>query len=174
MTVEIPISPKLIEQKIYFVRGEKVMLDSSLADLYQIETKYIIRAVKRNTQRFPIDFAFQLTAEEVEILRCHFGTSSEGHGGRRYLPWVFTEHGILMLSSVLKSERAALVNVQIMRSFVHLRKLVSSHEGLLKKLNELEQRHDQNFKVVFKALNDLINPTVPSSKRPIGFGRDKT
>jgi len=128
-----------------------------------------VRAVKRNSSRFPSDFAFQLTDQEVTALRCQFGTSKQGRGGRRYAPWVFTEHGILMLSSVLRSERAALVNVQIMRSFVHLRRMIASHDYLIQRLDELEQRYDQNFKEVFKTLRELIKSPGTSNKQPIGF-----
>ena len=116
----IPIEK--IEKVIYLIRGEKVMLDRDLASLYDVETKVLNRAVKRNLKRFPLDFMFQLTAEEAENLRCQFGTSSLSHGGRRYLPYVFTEQGVAMLSTVLNSERAISVNIEIMRAFVKLRR----------------------------------------------------
>ena len=160
-----------IERKIYFIRNQKVMLDSDLSSLYDVETKYLTRAVQRNKNRFPSDFSFQLSDEEVTALRCQFGTSKKGRGGRRYAPWVFTEHGILMLSSVLRNERAAMVNVQIMRSFVKLREMIASHEYLLQRLDDLEERYDQNFREVFATLRELIAAPI-SNKNPIGFGRE--
>ncbi len=169
MPKESLVPAEHIASKIYYVRDHKVMLDSEIALLYQVKTKYLVRAVKRNSERFPDDFAFQLTNQEVANLRCHFGTSSGAHGGRRSWPWVFTEHGILMLSSVLRSKRAALVNVQIMRSFVHLRQMIASHEYLLTRLDELEERYDQNFKEVFKTLRQLVETASSSDKKPIGF-----
>lgn len=166
---EISIIPvESIERRIYFIRGQKVMLDSELASLYEVETKYLVRAVKRNAERFPSDFAFQLSDGEVTALRCQIGTSKSGRGGRRYAPWVFTEHGILMLSSVLRSERAALVNVQIMRSFVKLREMVASHEYLLQRLDDLEERYDRNFREVFQTLRELIEAPL-TNRSPIGF-----
>src|SRR5262245_55596385 len=119
-----------IERAIILMRSEKVMLDSDLAALYQVETKELLRAVRRNVLRFPRDFAYQLTAQEFAILRRQFGTSSSTWGGRRTCPWVFTEQGIAMLSSVLHSERAIEVNIEIMRAFVRLRQLLASHADL--------------------------------------------
>ena len=138
------------------------MLDEELARLYGIETKYLVRAVKRNGARFPTDFAFQLHNQEVGALRCQIGTSNEGRGGRRYRPYVFTEHGILMLSSVLNSERAVKVNIEIMRAFVKMR------EG---------SRYDAQFKVVFNSIRELISskpktPPAAAGRRKIGFGRE--
>lgn len=156
-----------IEQKIYLIRNEKVMLDSDLAALYEVETKVLNRVLKRNQERFPEDFAFQLTFQEVTALRCHFGTSKE-RGGRRYLPYVFTEQGIAMLSGVLQSGRAIAVNIAIMRTFVKLRKMIASHKELAEKLNKLERRYDQQFKVVFDAIRELMAPPV-TKKRTIGF-----
>lgn len=144
------------------------MLDSELASLYESETKYLVRAVKRNPERFPDDFAFQLSDQEVDALRCQIGTSKSGRGGRRYNPWAFTEHGILMLSSVLRSNRAAQVNVQIMRSFVRLREMAASHEYLIQRLDDLEERYDKNFREVFTTLKELIE-TPPTKKNPLGF-----
>lgn len=172
MSEEHLIPTERIESKIYIMRNHKVMLDSDLALLCQVETKYLVRAVKRNLTRFPEDFAFQLRDQEVAALRCQIGTSKEvgeGRGGRRYAPWVFTEHGVLMLSSVLRNERAALVNVQIMRSFIHLRQMIASHEYLIQRLDELEERYDRNFKEVFKTLRQLIEAPSSIKKQPMGF-----
>ena len=165
----IPIEQ--IESSIHFIRGEKVMLDSDLAELYAVETKTLNRAVKRNLRRFPQDFMFKLTAEEAETLRCQIGTSKVKRGGRRYLPNVFTEQGVAMLSSVLNSERAVLVNIDIMRAFVKLRQILTSNAELAGKLNELEGKYDRQFKVVFTAIRQLMTPR--STTRPIGF-RPKT
>ncbi|MCB0331476.1 MAG: ORF6N domain-containing protein [Bdellovibrionales bacterium] len=156
------------ERRIYFIREQKVMLDSELASLYESETKYLVRAVKRNPERFPEDFAFQLPDQEVDALRCQIGTSKPGRGGRRYNPWTFTEHGILMHSSVLRSNRAAQVNVQIMRSFVRLREMAASHEYLIQRPDDLEERYDKNFREVFTTLKERIE-TPPNKKNSIGF-----
>ena len=156
-----------IESAILLIRGHKVMLDSDLAALYEVETKYLTRAVKRNIDRFPGDFMFQLTQEEFDDLKCHLGTSS-GWGGRRYPPYAFTEQGVAMLSSVLRSRRAVQVNVQIMRAFVRLRQLIASHADLARKLEALEKKYDVQFKVVFDAIRQLMAPPG-EKKRPIGF-----
>jgi hypothetical protein len=161
-----------IERCIYLIRGQKVMLDNDLADLYGVETKALNRAVKRNLERFPEDFMFQLTPEEAENLRCHFGTSSLDWGGRRYLPYAFTEQGVAMLSSVLRSRRAALVNVAIMRAFVKLRQMLASHRGLARQLEALEKKYDVQFKVVFDVLRELMRPAAPARK-PIGFKQNQ-
>ena len=166
MSQIIPI--ERVEQKIYFIRSQKVMLDSDLAELYGVETKAFNRAVKRNLERFPKDFMFQLAPEEAEILRCHFGTSSLEWGGRRYLPYAFTEQGVAMLSSVLRSRKAAMVNVAIMRTFVKLRQMLATHRDLARKLEALEKKYDARFKVVFDLLRDLRKPSLPARK-PIGF-----
>jgi hypothetical protein len=134
-----------IEKAIYLIRGEKVMLDHDLALLYGVETKVLNRAVKRNLQRFPLDFMFQLTPEEADVLRCQIGTSKKGRGGRRYLPYVFTEQGVAMLSTVLNSERAILVNIEIMRAFVKLRQILASNGELSLRLDELESKYDKQF-----------------------------
>jgi len=155
-----------IENKILFLRGHKVMLDRDLADLYGVETKYLTRQVRRNQDRFPSDFLLTLTQQEFADLKCHFGTSS--WGGTRKLPFAFTEHGILMLSSILNSERAIQVNIQIMRAFVKLRELIISHKDLAQKLDLLERRynqHDKDILVIFETLRRLMNPP----KKPIGF-----
>lgn len=156
-----------IRQAIVALRGHRVMLDADLSILYQVETKALIRAVKRNRARFPADFMFQLTDEELEILRRQFGTSS-GWGGRRHLPYAFTEHGVAMLSSVLRSPRAVQVNIEIMRTFVRIRQMVKSNAALAKRLAALEQKYDGQFRVVFEALRELVVPPGKPRKR-IGF-----
>jgi len=160
---------ELIEKHIYFLRGHKVMLDSDLAKLYGVETKVLIQAVKRNLERFPADFMFSLNNQEVILLRSQIVTSKTGHGGRRYIPYVFTEQGIAMLSSVLKSDRAIRVNIEIMRAFVRLRALLMSHKELSEKLTQMERKYDTQFKVVFDAIRQLMAPPSVSSKKPIGF-----
>ena len=165
-TSVIPI--ERIEKAIYLIRGEKVMLDRDLALLYGVETKMLNRAVKRNLKRFPSDFMFQLTADETDILRYQIGTSKKGRGGRRYLPYVFTEQGVAMLSSVLNSERAVLVNIEIMRAFVKLRQMLASNAELSRRLDELESKYDRQFKLVFDAMRELMSPAVRDRKE-IGF-----
>jgi len=144
------------------------MLDRDLAALYCVETKTLNRAVKRNLKRFPSDFMFQLTVEEADGLRYQFGTSKKGRGGRRYLPYVFTEQGVAMLSSVLNSERAIQVNIEIMRAFVKLRQMLASNSELSRHLDELESKYDRQFKVVFDAIRQLMSPPVAARKQ-IGF-----
>jgi hypothetical protein len=156
-----------IEQAILLIRNQKVMLDADLAALYEVQTKQLVRAVKRNISRFPLDFMFRLTEDEFENLRCQFGTSSQW-GGRRYPPYAFTEQGVAMLSSVLRSERAAQVNVEIMRAFVRLRRILASHADLARKLDALEKKYDAQFKVVFDAIRQMMTPPGPK-RRPIGF-----
>ncbi|MBM4320749.1 MAG: ORF6N domain-containing protein [Deltaproteobacteria bacterium] len=162
-----------IEQKIMLIRGEKVLLDSDLAERYEVDTKALTRAVRRNPERFPSDFMFQLTKQEVAILRRQIGTSS--WGGRRFLPYAFTEQGIAMLSSVLRSDRAVAVNVEIMRAFVKLRRWLSSQEELAVRLAELEVESGARFQAIegrmediFDILEALVNPTIPPERR-IGF-----
>lgn len=162
------IAEEVVEAKILLVRGQKVMLDSDLAALYRVETKALNRAVKRNGERFPEDFMFQLTLEETRSLRFHFGTSKEGRGGRRYPPFAFTEQGVAMLSSVLRSQRAVQVNIAIMRAFVKLRQILSTHKDLARQLEAMEKKYDAQFKVVFDALRQLMQPISASPKR-IGF-----
>ena len=157
-----------IEKAIYLIRGEKVMLDRDLALLYEVETKVLNRAVKRNLQRFPSDFMFQLTANEGDILRCQIGTSKKGRGGRRYFPYVFTEQGVAMLSSVLNSERAILVNIEIMRALVKLRQMLASNAELSRRLDELESKYDKQFRVVFDAIRHLM-ATPARDRKEIGF-----
>ena len=166
-----------IERAILLMRGQRVMLDADLAELYGVETKALNRAVQRNRTRFPADFMFRLTGKESEHLRYQIGTSSlrsqiatsrTGHGGRRYFPYAFTEQGVAMLSSVLRSERAVRVNIEIMRAFVKLRELLATHKDLARKLEALEQKYDTQFKVVFDAIRQLMTPPAPKAKR-IGF-----
>lgn len=166
MSSLIPV--ERVEQRILLIRGEKVLLDSDLADLYGVKTKIINKAVGRNRERFPGDFVFQLTEEEDEVLRFHFGTSKK-RGGRRYLPYVFTEQGVAMLSGVLQSPRAVMVNVAIMRTFVKLRKMIASNKELSQKLAQLEKKYDVQFKVVFDAIRQLMAPPPVPPKRRIGF-----
>jgi hypothetical protein len=163
-----PIVPaERIENCIYQLRGQRVMLDDDLAMLYEVETKALNRAVKRNLRRFPEDFMFQLSAKEFENLRYQFGTSR--WGGRRYPPYAFTEQGVAMLSSVLNSKRAIQVNIEIMRAFVRLRQMLASNAGLARKLATLEKKYDAQFRVVFDAIRELMTPPAPKKKRSIGF-----
>ena len=144
------------------------MLDSDLAELYGVTTKRLNEQVRRNLSRFPDDFMFQLTESETRLLRSQIATSKEGRGGRRYLPYAFTEQGVAMLSSVLNSERAIKANIEIMRAFVRLRQILASHADLARKLEALEKKYDAQFKVVFDAIRELMKPPE-SKKRPIGF-----
>lgn len=158
-----------IEQAILVLRGHRVMLDSDLASLYGVSTKRLNEQVRRNKKRFPSDFMFQLTPEEVTRLRSQFATLKTGRGQRRkYSPYVFTEQGVAMLSSVLHSERAIQVNIGIMRAFVQLREMISSNKGLARRLNELEKKYDSQFRVVFEAIRGLMTEPEPKVKR-IGF-----
>ena|SRR5580658_3217827 len=138
------IPAESIERKIYLIRGCKVMLDSDLAGLYQVPTKGLNQAVRRNLDRFPADFMFQLNAEELENLRSQIVTSSSGHGGRRYQPYAFTEHGVAMLSSVLASKRAIQLNILIIRAFVRLREYLSTHKDLARKLEDVERSQQEH------------------------------
>lgn len=152
------------------IRGQKVMVDSDLADLYRVATKVFNQAVRRNFKRFPKDFMFRLTAKEMKILRSQIVTSS--WGGRRTLPYAFTEQGVAMLSSVLNSERAVQVNIAIMRAFVKLREILTTHRELAEKIAELENKyrqHDDKIQAVFDAIRELIEPPQVSPKRRIGF-----
>lgn len=161
------IPAERIEKRIFLIRGQKVMLDSDLAKLYEVPTRRLNEQVKRNPKRFPPDFMLQLTPKEAESLRSHFATSNPGRGGRRYLPYAFTEQGIAMLSSVLTSERAILVNVEIMRAFVRLRHILATHKDLARKLEELEMKYDEQFKVPFFSPICVISPlfSIPSRRR---------
>lgn len=163
-----------IERGILFVRGQKVMLDADLAALYGIETRILVQAVQRNLERFPGDFMFRLSNQQLRRLRSQSVISSErplglaSWGGRRTAPYAFTEQGVAMLSSVLKSPRAIAVNIEIMRTFVRLRRMLTEHKELARRLDELEAKYDQQFKVVFDAIRELMQPPTPQ-KRPIGF-----
>ncbi len=162
------LGPLRVEPRILVVRGRQVMLDFDLAELYEVETRALVQAVKRNRDRFPEDFMFQLTAEELEDWRSQFVISNPGaRKGLRRPPYAFTEHGILMLSSVLRSGRAVAVSIQIMRTFVRLRRLLASHEELAARLAELEERYDKRFRVVFDALRRALR--AKASGRVIGF-----
>ena len=155
-----------IERAILVLRGHKVMLDSDLADLYDVPTKVLLQAVRRNRERFPVDFMFQMEKQEVAILRSQFVTSS--WGGRRSVPYAFTEQGVAMLSSVLNSARAIAVNIEIMRAFVRLRFILGSHKELARRLDALEAKTDVRFRQVFEAIRQLMAPPEPK-QRPIGF-----
>lgn len=165
------ITPKQIEKMIYVIRGEKVMLDSDLALLYGVETKMLKRAVKRNIERFPNDFMFELTKEELDNWRYQFGTSNFYKMGLRVKPFVFTEQGVTMLSSVLRSSKAIQVNITIVRIFVKMRKLLSADETLSDKLEQLEKGTDELFRVVFKRLDKVEHkiPLLPKERSKIGL-----
>jgi hypothetical protein len=162
------ITTERVERLILLIRGHKVILDTDLAVLYGVTTKRLNEQVRRNRSRFPADFMFQLSSEEVEFLRSQVATSKRGRGGRRYAPYVFTEQGVAMLSTVLNSERAIQVNIEIMRAFVRLRQILASNAQLARKLDSLEKRYDAQFQVVFDAIRQLMTPPEPT-KRKIGF-----
>ena len=161
--------PQIIERRIYLIRQHKVMLDSDLAELYGVSTKRLNEQVRRNTRRFPVDFMFQLTPQEANALRSQIATSKNGRGGRRYLPMVFIEQGVAMLSSILNSERAIHVNIAIMRAFVKLREMLATNRPLAEKLEKMEKKYDTQFKIVFEIISRLMNPPLSSPKRPFGF-----
>lgn len=158
-----------IESKIYLIRGYKVLLDSDLAFLYGVTTRALNQAVRRNIERFPEDFMFQLSENEWVFLKSHFVTSNLGRGGKQKLPLVFTEFGVAMLSSVLRSERAIQVNISIMRAFGKLREILESNNELGKRLLELESRYDEQFKEVFHAIRELMSERAVPLKRIIGL-----
>ena len=163
------IPQEIVEKKIFLIRGHRVMLDRDLAQLYGVKTGNLNKAVDRNIDRFPVDFMFRLTQVEFKNLIFHFGTSS--WGGTRKMPRAFTEQGVAMLSSVLKSKRAIYVNIAIMRAFVKLREILSTHKELAHKLNELErkiERHDAEIQAIFEAIRQLMKPPT-SHPRKIGF-----
>lgn len=167
----LAIPDEVVMNKIYLIKNHKVMLDDDLAELYQVKTRRLNEQVKRNIDRFPEDFMFQLTQAEWENLKSQIATSS--WGGRRKIPFAFTEHGVLMLSSVLNSDRAIQVNIQIMRIYAKLREMLMTNKDILLKLEKLERRvikHDQNIKVVFGYLRELLNPQT-EPQRKIGFKR---
>ncbi len=161
------VPSELIERAIFLIRGRKVMLDYDLAELYGVETKILNQAVKRNMKRFPGDFMFQLDIQEVRGSRSQFVTLKRGQN-IKYRPYAFTEHGILMLSSVLNSERAVQVNIEIMRAFMRLRALITSNQELAKRLDELEKKYDSQFKGVFDAIRQIMAPQE-AGRRKIGF-----
>lgn len=175
------IPQKVVERKIYLIRGLKVMLDSDLAMLYGVRTKNLNKAMKRNIERFPEDFMFQLNHDEVKSLRFRVGTSKEGRGGRRYLPFAFTEQGVAMLSSVLNSKRAIQVNIAIMRAFVRMREILLTHKDLAAKIAALElkyknhemkfSKYDEHIAAIFEAIRQLMAPPEPP-KRRIGFRQE--
>jgi len=169
MKALIPL--EVIEQRILLIRGQKVMLSTDLAGLYQVEARVLVQAVKRNIARFPQDFMFQLTEEEFSNLKSQIVISSWG-GLRRARPYAFTEQGVAMLSSILNSERAIKVNIEIMRAFVRLRKMLASHADLARKLDALEKKYDAQFKVVFDAIRQMMTPPEPK-RRHIGFLREE-
>src|SRR5579863_5543915 len=160
--------PDRIEHKIHFLRAQKVMLSFDLAPLYAVPVRALVQAVKRNASRFPADFMFQLSYAEFKILKSQSVTSSWG-GARRSRPYAFTEQGVAMLSSVLRSERAVQVNVEIMRAFVRLRDLIGHDREMSRRLDDLESKYDRQFKVVFDAIRELMAPPAPALKRKIGF-----
>jgi len=165
------VPAEYIEHSILIIRGEKVMLDSVLAEMYGVEAKRLNEAVKRNRTRFPSDFMFQLTREEYQVLKSQFATSKQRdpRGGKQKSPYVFTEYGVAMLSSVLKSERAIAVNIEIMRTFGKYRRLLVSNEDLMRKITKLEKEYDENFQVVFRVLKKLMQEPEKPKKQPIGF-----
>lgn len=161
---KLPIQAQIIERHIYLIRGQKVMLDSDLAELYEVLSKALIQAVKRNKDRFPEDFMFQLNNQEAALMRSQTVTAPKRNF--RYLPYAFTEQGIAMLASVLKSKKAVQVNIAIMRTFVHIRKILVGNEELSKKLSELEKitdKHNNQIAVIFEAIKKLITATIPKS-----------
>jgi ORF6N domain len=157
-----------IEQTILLIRGHNVMLDSDLAQLYGVTVGRLNEAVKRNEDRFPSDFMFQLTKPEFEHLKSQIAISTSKWGGRRHAPYAFTEQGVAMLSSVLRSKRAIQVNIAVMRAFVQLREMIGSNKALSRRLNELEKKYDGQFRVVFEAIRELMAEPAPKSRR-IGF-----
>lgn len=163
------IAAEIIERKIYLVRGQKVMLDSDLAELYGVTTKRLNEQVRRNANRFPNDFMFQLSSDEFESLRSHFATLKQGRGyHRKYLPYAFTEHGALMAASILNTPRAVEVSLYVVRAFVKLREMIASHKDLARRLDEMEKKYDAQFRVVFDAIRALVAEPEPKEKK-IGF-----
>ena len=169
---EVSVPIEKITGKIYLIRGQKVMLDRDLAELYQVETKQLKRAVRRNIDRFPADFMFELTKAELENWRCQFGTSKSETKGLRYKPLVFTEQGVAMLSSILRSKRAVQVNIQIMRAFNQLRKMLVTHKDLKRKIEAMEKKYDEQFRIVFEAITQLIEEDEKPKKK-IGYIKDR-
>lgn len=167
------VAIEVIASKILVIRGKKVMLDRDLAELYGVETRYLNRQVRRNIRRFPEDFLIELTRKEYrEILRCQFVTLEIGRYSK-YLPFAFTEQGVAMLSSVLNSERAIQVNIQIMRAFTQLRRMPLTNAGLKRKIEEMEKKYDKQFAVVFQAIKQLLEPEIKKPRKILGFAEDK-
>lgn len=163
---------KSIDIPIHTVRGQRVVLDSDLAALYGVETKVLNQAIKRNLKRFPVDFAFQLNGGEWLILKSQIVTSSFGHGGKRKLPWVFTEHGALMAASVLNSDRAIAMSVYVIRAFIEIREQIAANALILKRLAEIDNTlmiHDASLRDVYKKLMPLLAPPPPAPRKQIGF-----
>jgi len=172
----IPLSDELIERRIYLIRGHKAMLDSDLAELYQVETKALNRAMKRNADRFPDEFMFHLTPDEAESLRYQIGTSNAARGGRRYGPYAFTEHGVAMLSSVLRSKRAVLMSILIVNGFVRLRGILATHRDLAQAIEDLRRKQaeqGEQITAIIETINQLLLPESVPPKRQIGFTADK-
>jgi hypothetical protein len=167
-TLQAIVPVELIERRIFILRGHKVMLSMDLASLYEVEPRVLVQAVKRNLERFPSDFMFQLDSKEFENLKSQLVTSSWG-GMRRAMPYAFTEQGVAMLASVLHSGRAIQVNIEIMRAFVRLRKLLATHVDLARKIAALEDKYDTQFKMVFEAINELMSEPDEDKKPPIGY-----
>ena len=163
---KLTLTKEIIASKIYFIRGQKIMLDQDLAKLYGVETAQLKRAVRRNRDRFPDDFMFELSKSELDDLRCQIGTSR--WGGTRYIPFAFTEQGVAMLSGVLNSDRAIKVNIQIMRTFTQLRNMLTTHEDLKSKIEAMEKKYDEQFRIVFEAITQLIEEDEKPKKK-IGY-----
>ena len=169
---EISVPIEKITGRIYLIRGHNVMLDRDLAELYQVETKVLKQAVRRNIDRFPGDFMFRLTGSEFKNWRSQFVTSKSDRMGLRYKPMAFTEQGVAMLSSVLRSKRAIQVNIQIMRAFTKLRRMLETHKELKKKLEEMEKKYDEQFQIVFEAIKQLI-AEEEKPKKKIDYVKEK-
>jgi hypothetical protein len=165
------ISVEVIATKILLIRGKRVMLDRNLAKLYEVDTSQLTRQVRRNIERFPEDFMFQLTKEELQNLMCQIGISS--WGGTRKLPYAFTEQGVAMLSGVLHSKRAVQVNIQIMRAFIQLKRMLLTNADLRRKIEGMEKKYDKKFVIVFQAIKQLLEPPPIKQKPPIGFHAGK-
>jgi len=161
------VSAEVIAAKILTVRGKRVMLDRDLAKLYEVDTRQLTRQVRRNIDRFPGDFMFQLIKDELQNLMCQIGTSS--WGGTRKLPYAFTEQGVAMLSGVLYSKRAIQVNIQIMRAFIQLKRMLLTNADLRRKIEEMERKYDKQFAIVFRAIKQLLEPPPAKEKKIIGF-----
>jgi len=171
MKKEMLIPNEIISSKIYFIRGQKVMIDRDLALLYDVETKYLKRQVRRNINRFPSNFMFELTVEENQELRYQFGTLKQGRHSK-YSPFVFTEHGILMLSSILNSDNAIKMSLQIIDTFVQLRKLATNYEELLNKIQQIESQYNNQFSEIYEVLQKLLEKPKTTPRKKIGYKKD--